>query len=272
MAGDPSPPGRTAMDFFRGLTGSSASSDPPASVLAEWNKYSTGDIESQGSTKAAGAPGAAQQPSFFGGLQTLLDAGTSATNTASSSMALYGTGGTQRSASQYRCGRPCLKPDNAADLSLSQPAPALVTCAAHPMCRPTSVHSTAHPATSCPRRRHPVPCSLRIPSGTQFVYFAALLAGAAIFYALSFFVFLPLLILSPSKFALSFTFGSLCTMGAMVMLSGWQAGLAHLFSKEKLPFSGVYIGSMVATLYAAIAMHSYLLSIVFSAVQARARS
>lgn len=110
-------------------------------------------------------------------------------------------------------------------------------------------------------------CSLRIPSGTNFVYFAAFVAGAFIFFTLAFFIFLPLLILSPGKFALSFTFGSLCTMAAMIMLSGWQAGLQHLLSKAKLPFSGVYVGSMAATLYAALFMHSYILSIVFSGVQ-----
>ena len=59
-------------------------------------------------------------------------------------------------------------------------------------------------------------------------------------------------------------------MAAMIMLSGWEAGLQHLLSAEKLPFSAGYAGSMVATVYAAVVMNSYLLSIVFSAAQVRA--
>lgn len=43
------------MDFFKGLTGGGASNEPPASVLAEWNKYNGGDIESQGAPKAVAA-------------------------------------------------------------------------------------------------------------------------------------------------------------------------------------------------------------------------
>lgn len=75
------------MDFFRGLTGGSANSaEPPASVLAEWNKYSAGDIESQ----SAGKPASTAQPSFFAGLQESVQV---ATNSATASMALYGTQG-----------------------------------------------------------------------------------------------------------------------------------------------------------------------------------
>lgn len=91
------------------------------------------------------------------------------------------------------------------------------------------------------------------------------------FYSLALFVFLPILILSPSKFALCFSFGSMCTMAALVMLSGWQASVQHLLSAEKAPFTAVYAGSLFATLYAALAMHSYLLCIVFSITQVRPR-
>lgn len=44
------------MDFFRNLTGASAPDEPPASVLAEWNKYNGGDIESQTAVAATQAP------------------------------------------------------------------------------------------------------------------------------------------------------------------------------------------------------------------------
>ena len=91
------------MDFFKGLTGAS-SSDPPASVLAEWNKYSTGDIESGGASTSQ-----PQQPSFLANfLQQSLQPSNNAssgTNTASASMAMYGTTGRGEgwSSQSFRC-------------------------------------------------------------------------------------------------------------------------------------------------------------------------
>jgi Got1/Sft2-like family len=130
---------------------------------------------------------------------------------------------------------------------------------------------------------HPSPChpihaaplfvtsarSLRIPTGTDIVYFSALLAGSFVFYLMAFFLFLPMLVIAPSKFALSFTCGSASAVAALNMLTGWQAGLRHMISAERLPFTGIFIGSMMATVYSAAIMHSYLLSIIFSATQVR---
>lgn len=58
-------------------------------------------------------------------------------------------------------------------------------------------------------------------------------------------------------------------MSAFNMLSGWQASLRHMFSADRLPFTTAYIGSMLATLYGALVMKSYVLSIVFSGAQVR---
>jgi hypothetical protein len=118
-------------------------------------------------------------------------------------------------------------------------------------------------------QRNQLLCSFRIPSGTEFVYFAGLICGAAVFFFLAFFLFLPMLVIAPGKFALSFTCGSICTMAAMMMLSGWKAGLNHMISPERLSFTVIYLGSMAATLYAAVSMRSYVLSLGFSVVQVR---
>lgn len=104
------------------------------------------------------------------------------------------------------------------------------------------------------------------------MYFSAFVGGAFVFFFMAFVVFLPMLVFAPAKFALSFTFGSLCTMAAMNMLSGWKAGLDHMFSAERRLFTAVYLGSMSATLYAALYMHSYLLSLGFSVVQVSLQS
>jgi Got1/Sft2-like family len=101
------------------------------------------------------------------------------------------------------------------------------------------------------------------------VYFTALLAGAVVFYLMAFLLFLPMFVIAPGKFALSFTCGSASTVAAMNMLTGWQAGLRHMLSAERLPFTSIFLGSMLATIYSAALMHSYLLSIIFSVVQVR---
>mmetsp|Transcript_11328 Transcript_11328/g.19822 ORF Transcript_11328/g.19822 Transcript_11328/m.19822 type:complete len:243 (-) Transcript_11328:214-942(-) len=109
--------------------------------------------------------------------------------------------------------------------------------------------------------------SLSIPSGQQLVYFFAFLAGGGVFLLLAFVIFLPVIILSPSKFALSFTLGCLLIMVGFAQLRGWQQQLGHMFSKERLPFSAAYLGSIAATLYCALVMKSYLLSLLCSGLQ-----
>ncbi len=67
--------------------------------------------------------------------------------------------------------------------------------------------------------------------------FFSFLAAGGVFLLLAFFIFLPVIILSPSKFALSFTLGCLFIMCGFSSLRGWKQQLAHMFSSERLPFS-----------------------------------
>ena len=71
----------------------------------------------------------------------------------------------------------------------------------------------------------------------QLAYFTAFMAAGAGFLLLSFFVFLPVLVLAPAKFALCFTLGSGLVMAALIALRGARAQLAHMTSAERLPFS-----------------------------------
>lgn len=57
------------------------------------------------------------------------------------------------------------------------------------------------------------------------------------FLVLSFMMFLPVIMIVPAKFALSFTLGSLCVMAAFGALRGWKAQMSHMFSMERLPFT-----------------------------------
>lgn len=82
------------------------------------------------------------------------------------------------------------------------------------------------------------PLSVRsIPSGQQLAYFFSFLAAGGVFLLLSFTIFLPVIILSPSKFALSFTLGCLLVMAAFSALRGWKQYVAHMMSAERMPFS-----------------------------------
>lgn len=72
-------------------------------------------------------------------------------------------------------------------------------------------------------------------------------AGTGVMFLLaSLFVFLPLIILSPSKFALTFSLGSGLILASLGALKGWRQMAGHMTAKERLPFTaGVLEGSGV---------------------------
>ncbi|GAX76111.1 hypothetical protein CEUSTIGMA_g3554.t1 [Chlamydomonas eustigma] len=109
--------------------------------------------------------------------------------------------------------------------------------------------------------------SFSIPTGQQLLFSFSFLAAGCVFLLLAFTIFLPVIILSPSKFALSFTLGCLCIMAGFSALRGWKQQLAHMMSKERLPFSAAYMVSVIATLYASLIMKSYVLSLACSGLQ-----
>lgn len=108
-------------------------------------------------------------------------------------------------------------------------------------------------------------------SRQRWTYF---FAGAAIGVGLISlaFMFLPMIVFAPQKFALLFTLGSLSFMGSFSALRGHVAFGRHLMSRERLPFSATYVLSMVGTLWAALVYRSYILTVIFSGVQVAALS
>lgn len=78
---------------------------------------------------------------------------------------------------------------------------------------------------------------------------------------------MPVVVLAPQKFAVSLTLGVALEVAAVTVLRGAQTQLKHLLSSERLPSTAAYGSSAVLTLYAAMVLHSYLLSLLFSAVQ-----
>lgn len=106
-----------------------------------------------------------------------------------------------------------------------------------------------------------------LPSQKQWTYFAVFMASGLFFLSLALFVMLPMLVLAPAKFATSFTLGCVCVMASFFALRGWKQQLVHMLGKERLPFTGAYLGSILGTLYSSLWLHSYLMSIFFSGVQ-----
>ncbi|CAI2177498.1 1154_t:CDS:2 [Funneliformis geosporum] len=78
------------------------------------------------------------------------------------------------------------------------------------------------------------------------------------------FLTLPILALKPRKFAVVYTMGSLLIISSFALLHGPLTHLKHILSRERLPFTVAYLGSLIATLYFVIVVtkkhttHSYI--------------
>ncbi|MQM05432.1 hypothetical protein Taro_038243 [Colocasia esculenta] len=106
-----------------------------------------------------------------------------------------------------------------------------------------------------------------VPSGKALMYFGLLLATGVFFVFIAFVMFLPVMVLMPQKFALCFTIGCTFIIGSFFALKGPKNQLAHMSSKERLPFTLGFVGSMAGTIYVSMVLHSYVLSVLFSGIQ-----
>nr|XP_043621973.1 protein transport protein SFT2-like [Erigeron canadensis] len=106
-----------------------------------------------------------------------------------------------------------------------------------------------------------------VPSGQSFVTFGALLAVGVFLVFIAITVFLPVMVLVPQKFAICFTIGCALIIASFFALKGYRTQFAHMTSKERLPITLGFIGSMVGTIYVSMVLHSYVLSVFFSILQ-----
>lgn len=109
-----------------------------------------------------------------------------------------------------------------------------------------------------------------IPSGKALMYFGLFMATGVFFIFMAFTLFLPVIVLVPQKFAICFTLGCSFIIGSFFALRGPKNQFAHMFSMERLPFTLGFMGSMIGTLYVSMALHSYILSVLFSVLQVMA--
>ncbi|KAJ4982328.1 hypothetical protein NE237_033165 [Protea cynaroides] len=106
-----------------------------------------------------------------------------------------------------------------------------------------------------------------VPSGKSLMYFGLFLATGVFFIFIAFTMFLPVMVLMPQKFAICFTLGCAFIIGSFFALKGPKNQLLHMSSKERLPLTLGFIGSMVGTIYVSMVLHSYILSVLFSVLQ-----
>eukprot|EP00249_Psilotum_nudum_P019867 c27453_g5_i2 orf=89-766(+) len=106
-----------------------------------------------------------------------------------------------------------------------------------------------------------------MPSRKAILYFTVMMASGIFFLFISIAMFLPVMVVMPQKFAICFTMGCLFIIGSFFALKGPKTQLFHMVSKERLPFTAAFLASMAATIYVSMVQRSYILSVIFSAVQ-----
>lgn len=111
-----------------------------------------------------------------------------------------------------------------------------------------------------------------LSTAQRFQAFLMLLLGSALLFGLALFVFLPMIVLVPSKFAMCFTLASIMFMAAFGILRGPRTTLQGFLQRDKLPFTAAYVGSLLLTLYATVIAQSYLLCVLALGVQVPALS
>lgn len=100
------------------------------------------------------------------------------------------------------------------------------------------------------------------------VFFTALFVFGAIICMFSFH-FLPLIVISPSKFALPFAIGSGCMMASFSFIRGWTEFFGQLVKPGKRLYSAAYFIGMCGVLWASFMRptFAYIWIIVFSVMQ-----
>lgn len=96
--------------------------------------------------------------------------------------------------------------------------------------------------------------------------FFILLLGSVACFALGFFLF-PVLTLKPRKFVMLWTLGSTLFFLSFGVLQGPVSYLRHLSSKERLPFTVVFVFSQIATIYCAVVLKSTILSLITGIIE-----
>ena len=105
--------------------------------------------------------------------------------------------------------------------------------------------------------------------GDRLKGFIMLILASAFFFVLSS-LFFPAIVLMPSKFAMSFTMGSVLFMVAFAVLRGPKEHFKTLCSKARIPFTLAYVLSLAGTVWACLFLKMtgrYFVILGFAGVQ-----
>lgn len=100
----------------------------------------------------------------------------------------------------------------------------------------------------------------------RYMAFAVCLIAAVFLFMLSMF-HLPLVVLRPARFVVPYCMASLFIFVSFGFIHGFISYGKHLFSPKRLPYSLWFIASTAGTLFSALSLHSYLLTVIMSFVQ-----
>lgn len=99
----------------------------------------------------------------------------------------------------------------------------------------------------------------------RFKYFLGLILLSAIFFLLAFILGIPLIMIRPAKFAISFTMGTLLFMAAFLLYN--PSYFFRFFQKDKVIYTVIYSFTILATLYSSLFLKSYSLTLFLSVFQ-----
>jgi hypothetical protein len=100
----------------------------------------------------------------------------------------------------------------------------------------------------------------------RYSAFALCLLGAILLFSLAMFR-LPALVIWPSKFVVPYCLGNMMIFISFGFLQGFYSYLTHLFSPGRWPYTGAFLGSTMLTLYVAMVLKMYILTIPMALVQ-----
>ncbi|CBK22271.2 uncharacterized protein [Blastocystis hominis] len=90
---------------------------------------------------------------------------------------------------------------------------------------------------------------------------------AVIFFVIAYFVGLPTLLFRPAKFTISFTMGSIMTLGALARLKGFTAFIKSILAPNRVVQSSLYLISLLLSICSAVIWKSYVWTVVCSIFQ-----
>jgi hypothetical protein len=104
-----------------------------------------------------------------------------------------------------------------------------------------------------------------LDTGTNYYAFFAFFVVGCLFFMLAF-TFLPLILITPAKFNLFFSLGSLFMQLSLAFYHGPMNYLKILFKKENILISALYIGSVLLAVYTSLFWGTYISALAIIAL------